>query len=183
VFYGRDHISPVCAIGRDFSHDVRCSIERSRPVPALDALCNGHQGPSSATTAHALHNQEGLKPFDSKFAHDLTLERSRAVLVAEWPCAANCRRVSKQNTRRSRGVPVKRIIVAAFVVVPFLSQPVAAQSYPSACTGSYRFTTSCCKASYGANAEGRIQNSVRIAALERCSLDERAAERAAKKKK
>lgn len=73
--------------------------------------------------------------------------------------------------------------MAAFVLVALYAQPSIAQSYPAACTGSYRFTVSCCKASYGTNAEGKIQNATRIAALERCSLNERAAERAAKKKK
>jgi hypothetical protein len=78
---------------------------------------------------------------------------------------------------------MKILAVAAFVLVPVCSQSALAQSYPAACTGSYRFTVSCCKASYGANAEGRIQNATRIASLEQCSLNERAAERAAKKKK
>ena len=73
--------------------------------------------------------------------------------------------------------------MGAFAILTLSVQPSVAQSFPAACTGSYRFTVSCCKASYGANAEGKVQNATRIATLERCSLNERAAERAAKKKK
>jgi hypothetical protein len=81
------------------------------------------------------------------------------------------------------GGDMKILAASALLLGAFYSQSAAAQGYPSSCTGSYRFTASCCKASYSANPEGKVSNSARIAALEQCSLNERAAERAAKKKK
>ena len=135
-----------------------------------------------------MHRAHVLNPFDINFTRALV---SNLGCGATWNETTSRRRAwffvaiadAKRIGAQYWGDAVKSIAVGAFVFLTLNVQPSIAQSFPAACTGSYRFTVSCCKASYGANAEGKVQNATRIAALERCSLNERAAERAAKKKK